>query len=160
MNHLNVSYIGITKICVSYFTALKSKLLQWSDSCIRSFGRFPGARTLRADVSEHSVPPSQAVWTRHMKLEQTGCYEKSAHKTLIPRNHPKERIQHIYIITVVTWSWTPLLQFNIACSAVEIPWGSKNTVPRKSLILSTLLLMHHPYPYPHTSWILRLCCRL
>jgi hypothetical protein len=36
----------------------------------------------------------QRLFTRSMKMEQTGCFEPSAHKIQRPRNHPKERIQH------------------------------------------------------------------
>jgi len=35
-----------------------------------------------------------------MKMEQTECSETSAYKIQTPENHPKESIQHIYLMKV------------------------------------------------------------
>ena len=40
-----------------------------------------------------SVPSSSVAFTRPMKMEQTQCSEKSAHKNQMPENYPKEGIQ-------------------------------------------------------------------
>ena len=52
------------------------KLLPCSECCMFSFGWFPGAQILCADISEHSV-----------------CSKTPAHKIQMPGNRPEESIQ-------------------------------------------------------------------
>jgi len=45
-------------------------------------------------ASEFSVLTFRNSLKRTMKMEESECSEKSAHKIQTPENHPKERIEH------------------------------------------------------------------
>ena len=86
-------------ILIVFFIILKMFALyeHYMKSCILSFAWFLSVWILYAYVSEYSVCSIfiGSVSLHHLTYEDgTECSKTSAYKTQMPRNHPKERIQH------------------------------------------------------------------
>jgi hypothetical protein len=63
-----------------------------------------------------------------MKMEQTGCYEKSAHKIQKPGNSPRERIQHSEQSESLKWRTINLLQALFTKSFRRCSEGQKDCI--------------------------------
>ena len=78
---------------------LDFKLSPCFESCMYSFGYFPGVWLLYADISEHSICTIFISWIwsilhiQPMKMKEIECSETSAYKNQTPGKYPKEYIQ-------------------------------------------------------------------
>jgi len=107
-----IQYCLNTSLARHWFL-LGFKLSPCCECFILSFGWFPGVWILYADVSEHSVSSifigsvnkkKVLLFTRPMRMEETECSETSVLKTQTHENHPKERIQHRFLIMLFSGS--------------------------------------------------------
>jgi hypothetical protein len=97
--HLNALYLAIL-LCIEskrYKFIFDFTLSPCFDCRMISSGLFSGICSFNANVSEHSVPSSQASRYVHMEVEHTDCSETLAFKLQTPGNNTEESIRHIFI---------------------------------------------------------------
>ena len=106
---------------------LDFKLSPCFESCMYSFGYFPGVRLWFADVSEHSICSIFMCWILHiqpMKMEQIECSETLAYNNQTPGKYLKEYIQHNNDYFIATQRQRKSRKIEIFY--LKTPWMSKN----------------------------------